>query len=371
LAIENYRKIEEKASKILKLHQKSSFVDDALYMLAVSYSRIGEYTKAEQSFKEFFAVFPNSKLTNRAKSEYGIMLYNLGKFSDAMDYLTKTNDKTSDFYLMLIYYKFGNYGKAMEIANKISNDKKFKENLEFKTTLAYIYVQTNKIDSAERIIDEISKLGNIHDSTRIRLYTELSDAYLKNKNYEKAISSINKITYKDSTSLAFSIKLRTARIFLLKGDTSKAMDIFEYLSNISFDSTKFWSYYYLANIYENKNEFERALEFYEKAYSGGIKVANERKEIILKLKAMKDEKDHRKLYKLAETFYIELNKPQLALEILDKIINETSDKKLKEKALLFAIYISSKSLYDKEKASNYYSKLENQEYLDIAKKWIE
>ena len=370
-AMGNYRKIEEKASKIIKLHNNSKFVDDALYMLAVSYSRLGEFTKAEQKFKELWTLFPNSNLINKAKIEYGIMLFNSNRLDEAVIFLSEINDKRAKFYLMKAYYKLGNYQKALEIANEIKNDKFFENNLDFKISLANIYLKTNNLNFAENLIEEITKISNINDTIKNNLLVNLSDAYLENQNFEKALKTINKINYKDSTSSEFFVKLKTSKILLMKGDTNKALEILEYLSNLAYDSTKFLSYYYLGIIYENKEDFDKALDFYEKAISGGVKLAQNRKEIIMKLKAMKDEKNYKKLYRLAETFYLDLNKPDLALNVLEKIINESDDEKLKNKAMLFSIYIYSKVLNDKQKAYEIYKNLNEPWLIDIARKWIE
>jgi tetratricopeptide (TPR) repeat protein len=370
-AMENYRKIEEKASKIIKLHNNSKFVDDALYMLAVSYSRLGEFTKAEQKFKELWTLFPNSKLINKAKIEYGIMLFNSNRLDESVIFLSEINDKRAKFYLMKAYYKLGNYQKALEIANEIKNDKFFENNLDFKISLANIYLKTNNLNFAENLIEEITKISNINDTIKNNLLVNLSDAYLENQNFENALKTINKISYKDSTSSEFFVKLKISKILLMKGDTNKALEILEYLSNLAYDSTKFLSYYYLGIIYENKEDFDKALDFYEKAISGGVKLAQSRKEIIIKLKSMKDEKNYMKLYRLAETFYLDLNKPDLALNVLEKIINESDDGKLKNKAMLFSIYIYSKVLNDKQKAYEIYKNLNEPWLIDIARKWIE
>ncbi|MEO0144859.1 MAG: tetratricopeptide repeat protein [candidate division WOR-3 bacterium] len=368
-ARENYMKIEEKASKIIILHDKSRFLDDALYMLAVSYSRIGEYSKAEQKFKEFFTFFPNSKLIKKVKLEYGIMLYNANRLDEAILHLSQIKDKEAKIYLMKTYFKMGNYQKAKEIASSLLKYKEIQNNLDFKITLANIYLNTRDLENAQELISQIVKFQNVNDTTKNNLLLMLSDAYVQEKNYEKALDIISKIEYKDSTSSEFFIKLKTAKIYLLKADTNSAINILEYLSNFAFDSTKYWSYYYLGIIYENKEDFDKALDFYEKA-NEGLKIAKDKKEVILKLKSMKDEKDFNKLYNLAETFLIDLNKPDLALETLNKIINEGDDYKIVQKSLLFAIYISSRYLNDKEKANFYYEKLKESWMIDIAKSWI-
>ncbi len=370
-ALENYRKIEEKASKIIKLHSSSSFVDDALYMLAVSYSRLGEYTKSEQKFRELFQFFPNSKIIKNAKLEYGIMLYNANRLDDALNYLSQVKDKKARAYLMKTYYKLENYERAKLLGDELLKSKEFERDNDFKIVLANVYIRTNDLEKAEVLVDQISKIQTVPDTIRNNLMALLSDAYLNNKNYDKAINSINKISYNDSTSLEFFVKLKTARIYIAKGDTAKAMDIFEYLSNFAFDSTKYLSYYYLGGIFESRGDFDKALDFYDKAYAGGMKLASERKEIILKLKSIEDESDLNKLYRLAEVFFLDLNKPDLALETLDKIIEQSRDDELTQKSLLFAVYICSKYLNNKDKALGYYSKIKQKWMLDIAKAWIE
>jgi len=58
---QNYNKVIEKCSKILEFYPRSKYVDDAVFLTALSYKRLGERVKAEKKFKELFEFFPESK----------------------------------------------------------------------------------------------------------------------------------------------------------------------------------------------------------------------------------------------------------------------------------------------------------------------
>ncbi|MEW5876015.1 MAG: tetratricopeptide repeat protein [Candidatus Zixiibacteriota bacterium] len=57
----NYERAIEKANKIVEKHKDSKYYDDALFLIGVSYFRIGNYTKSEAAFRELLATQPDSK----------------------------------------------------------------------------------------------------------------------------------------------------------------------------------------------------------------------------------------------------------------------------------------------------------------------
>ncbi|MBU0508867.1 tetratricopeptide repeat protein [bacterium] len=58
---EKYRKVLETCAKLLELYPKSRWVDDALYLMGVSYYRLGELGRADRKFTELTTLFPKSK----------------------------------------------------------------------------------------------------------------------------------------------------------------------------------------------------------------------------------------------------------------------------------------------------------------------
>ena len=58
---EKYRKVIETSSKLLEYYPKSRWVDDALYVMGVSYYWLGDLPRAERKFTELMTLFPKSK----------------------------------------------------------------------------------------------------------------------------------------------------------------------------------------------------------------------------------------------------------------------------------------------------------------------
>jgi TolA-binding protein len=65
--IQKYDKAIEKASKLLQLHPKSRYVDDALLLLGECFFYKQEYLKAQRKFQELITIFPKSGLAPRAQ----------------------------------------------------------------------------------------------------------------------------------------------------------------------------------------------------------------------------------------------------------------------------------------------------------------
>jgi TolA-binding protein len=67
LEIENYDKAIEKASKVLQLHPKSKYVDDALMLLGQCFYYREDHLKAERKFQELLNNYPQSEFFPEAK----------------------------------------------------------------------------------------------------------------------------------------------------------------------------------------------------------------------------------------------------------------------------------------------------------------
>ncbi|HEY3294371.1 MAG TPA: tetratricopeptide repeat protein [bacterium] len=66
VASEKYRKVIETSARLLEEHPKSRWADDALFLMGVSYYRLGDLPRAERKFTELMTLFPNSKLVSEA-----------------------------------------------------------------------------------------------------------------------------------------------------------------------------------------------------------------------------------------------------------------------------------------------------------------
>ena len=65
----------EKCSKLLQYHPESNLVDDALFMIGMSYYYETDNQAAERKFRELFTQYPNSSLALRARLMFAYCLY--------------------------------------------------------------------------------------------------------------------------------------------------------------------------------------------------------------------------------------------------------------------------------------------------------
>ncbi|MDD5087853.1 MAG: tetratricopeptide repeat protein, partial [bacterium] len=80
---EKYRKVIETCSKLLEFYPKSRWVDDALYLMGVSYYRLGELDRADRKFTELVTIFPKSVHVPEAILFHARSLGEQGKRSEA------------------------------------------------------------------------------------------------------------------------------------------------------------------------------------------------------------------------------------------------------------------------------------------------
>ena len=358
----HYMKVEEKGSRILQLHRDSRFVDDAIYMMAVSYSRLKMYTKAEKKFREFFAYFSESPLKWKVSLEYGIMLYDMKRYNEAERYIKEalqSKDKEIQYrgklYLAKILIDKKEYGEAIQILEELL--KEYRDNRELILTASDVYLKLGNTEKARELIQEYISDPRISDSLKNQALRILALAYIKEGKYDEAYQTLERMVYRDSTPPYFAVRLEMGRLLMMKGDTQGARDIFQYISEIARDTTKYYSYYYLGVIEESRGNFEEALSYYEDASKMGLKIAQERKETLVKIKSVENETDPMKIYRVAEIIYLNMNKPDIALDLLRKVLRLNPPPSLEKKTLLFITYIFAKDLGMADSASVYLQRL--------------
>jgi len=89
----------------------------------------------------------------------------------------------------------------------------------------------------------------------------------------------------------------------------------------------------------------------------GLKMAQERKETLVKIKSVENETDPIKIYRVAEIMYLNMNKPDITLDLLRKVLINNPPPPLEKKTLLFMTYIFAKDLQMPDSARAYLEKL--------------
>lgn len=360
----HYMKVEAKGSRILQLHRDSRFVDDAIYMMAVSYSRLKSYTKAEKKFREFFTYFPGSPLRWKVYLEYGIMLYDMKRYDEAERYLRQALESEdrrikyrSRLYLAKILINRKEYESAIRILEELLRERA--ENRELLLTAADVYLKLGNTERAKELVQEYISDPRISDSLKNSALRLLALAYIKEGNYDEAYNTLESMVVRDSTPQYFAVRLEMGKLLLMKGDTQGAEDVFQYISEVSKDTAKFYSYYYLGLIEENRGNFEGALSYYEDASKMGLRIAQERKEALVRIKSVENETDPVKIYRVAEIMYLNMNKPAITLDMLRKVLQNSPPPWLEKKTLLFMTYIFARDMGMEDSARYYLQILRN------------
>lgn len=112
-ANQNLPKVIEKFSKLLQFHNKSSYVDDALFLIGKAFYYQKSYIKASRKFQELIATQPNSSLVIDATLWLGKSEMQMKKFDSGLKYLDeakqmalkeKNNDILSEVYVEEVRY---------------------------------------------------------------------------------------------------------------------------------------------------------------------------------------------------------------------------------------------------------------------------
>jgi TolA-binding protein len=216
----NFNKVIEKCSKILNSYKKSDLVDDAIFLIGMSYFYNLEYTRAERKFLELIAQYPESNLIPQAKLWSTKTFLKNRKFEEArivIDDITeyaikeKKDNLILEAYLILADYSLVDSDTLSAIDNYLR---------------AINYTKDNKI------ISQINfRLGELFEKTDSLLTA--SNHYFK----ASSISSDNAIMYWGMNRYGkIQIKLGHLDVALrIFQDLEKSPLLFEYIPNTIYE----------------------------------------------------------------------------------------------------------------------------------------
>ncbi len=254
-------------------------------------------------------------------------------------------------YLAKIRIDKKEYERAIGILEELLKENR--DNRELILTAADVYLKLGNTQRAKELIQEYIRDPRISDSLKNSALRLLALAYVKEGNYDEAYNTLESMVVRDSTPQYFAVRLEMGRLLLMKGDTQGAKDIFQYISEVSKDTARFYSYYYLGLIEESRGNFEGALSYYEDASKMGLRMAQERKETLVKIKSVENETDPIKIYRVAEIMYLNMNKPDITLDMLRKVLRNDPPPQLEKKTLLFMTYIFARDMHMPDSARHY------------------
>lgn len=233
--LKKYDEAIQKASKVLEIHPKSKYVDDALFLLGQCFYRKEDYTKAQRKFLELIGNFPTSKFV-----------------SESQLWLGKTNIELQDYETAENNFHDILNSKAKD---EIRDEAQFLLGGLFKHKGDFITAIDEYDNAAKRAGDKF---------VRASAYYEMGDCYYQLKNFAKAVESFKQARkYSPDSKFEFNAMLRAG---LALKDMEKYDDAIKIFTNLLGDivNEDNWPLCRLEIAHCNrlKNEFNHAIEWY-------------------------------------------------------------------------------------------------------------
>lgn len=187
--IQKYDKAIEKASKLLQLHPKSRYVDDALLLLGECFFYKQEYLKAQRKFQELITIFPKSGLVPRAQI-----------------WLAKTNIELND------------YAGAELVLNELQQREKKGELFnQAQYFLGEIHFRQERLpEAAKAFLAVARKLGD--EKLRGTAYMRLGECCMALQQYDLAAGALRRASAIAKNGVDFTFRARLQYADALKND---------------------------------------------------------------------------------------------------------------------------------------------------------
>ncbi len=358
-----YEKVIEKCSKILEFYPDSRYVDDALYLMAISYLRLGDRRKAKRKFEELFTFYPKSEYISRAKIEYARLLIESGNPEEARNMLKKAYSKTSAEEAALLLARSlaleNKCDRALEelrplIKKRITETRK----IEILYLAAKCSYRTGDFQSAISYLDRLQKFV-LPDSVKVNSLELLGDVYLEMDSLDRALEVYRSIDLPPGDKRRSRINYRIARILLKKGEVQEAIKELKTVYN----GDRGGKYGQLAAFtlgveYEKMDSIKKAIKWYKNASSSradpeiSIRARKKFRAYESIQKYSEDSTDVR--LKLAEIYLLELNNPSKALELYRSVVDSSRNDDQLKRALYGLVYIYSGPVENPDSARKYY-----------------
>ena len=190
----------------------------------------------------------------------GLSHVNLGKWEEAkknFETVVKYNqdDATSWFYLANCYDKLGDFAAAKNAYISVINLRK--EYMEAYKSLCVLLIKNNEAEEAIKFAEQAQNL----DSEDYLYNFIIGTAYMKNKNFEKALEPLLTAQEKSPNNIGIYNSLGTCYTAL--GKTDEALSTYE--KSLDLNPRNPMTYFNLGSVYQIKQNHEKACEYLKKA----------------------------------------------------------------------------------------------------------
>ncbi|MCB9357160.1 MAG: tetratricopeptide repeat protein [Calditrichaeota bacterium] len=278
--LQQYQQVIKSCGNLIQFYPKSRWVDDALYVMGVSYFRIQEYSRAERKFNELIAIFPKSKHVEMATIWRAKSLLAQNKYDEAERVLKKDEsifvsaDARAGAYrtLAAISDEQGRPEDAVEYLEQIekvsySRDDKATDQLR----LGRSYLALDRTEEAKTVLRQCLALTRSPEEI-FRVRSILASIAANANDYPLAIGYLLPLrTDRRFIDRGGDIEIELARVEAKCGNPALALQMLEGFTNVSATGEKKASAYYLqGEVARDKlSEFDLAKAKFDSAAASG------------------------------------------------------------------------------------------------------
>jgi tetratricopeptide (TPR) repeat protein len=245
---------------------RSSLADDALFELALSFSQEANQEQALATYDRFLNSFKDSPYLPKAALNKGLILYNLGRTSEAQQTLEDLvlkypKDGVAQQAIMTLKEISIDIGKVSEFSGWVKKNKlnSFSNNELEKATFEAAekqFVNNNK-KQAEKLL-EAYLLEYPSGSNNLNATFLLAEIYFESEAFDKALEKYELIAAQEVNEYSEKSLVRAIELLKKKEDYTKLISYLELLSKIaSFDENKRFAALNLLQVYYHQNQFEK------------------------------------------------------------------------------------------------------------------
>lgn len=282
-----YFQLKEYDSSILELKNPAIYdlplekQAEALFLLANSFYKIGEYDNAVKAYLEIITKYPSLKIIRDARYTLAWCYFQQKKYNDAYNFFNSISEGTDTIAVNASFWKAetkryaGNEKEAIklyeEFVKKFPREEKVYDVFYLMGVASY---SKNNLESAVNYLSNALKSPNEKTKTKVNIL--LGEIELNRKNFTNALKNYNSVKYisESEGELEFRVLFgqAVANFYQKKFD-----DAVSQLSDLAFRAPSFESNkvsFYLAEALFAKEKFQEALTSYNRVNTDDETIMN-------------------------------------------------------------------------------------------------
>jgi TolA-binding protein len=235
------RKVEELLA-LINNHTTSSYMDDALFELAETYTAMSEVDNGIKYYARIQQEFPGSSYFVRSLVQLGISAYNKNDSENAMRYYKRVVEefpgsaeaKNALIGIRNIYVDNGNVNEYFAYASRLGSLGSV--SMAEKDSLSYIAAErlymsgdcSRSIQNLQKYLEEFPR-GNFV----LNAHFYIGDCQHRNGELDKALSSYTQVIQRQKNPFTEQTLLASSKIYMLQGRYAEAYEIFNLLESLA------------------------------------------------------------------------------------------------------------------------------------------